>query len=252
MRLKRVRAMLALVRGAMPEARRRSDELKAIADALAPARDPSSMAEAFAAVSAQFGTLDAPAFSRVESVLRARADASQHGAIPDSVIASARVSLEAAAASAARWAIHGRGFSVLRDGFERSYRVTRVDRARAFSGDGASRHAWRVRVKRLADQLWLIRPAWPDVLGAHARDLREVGTALGEDHDLWLLSEALLASPGEFGDERSVRSIARLAIRAGRARVRTARRPARRALAEKPGAFVARAEALWHAWRTDD
>lgn len=272
-RIKRTRAVLAMARHAMGRAAgRESDALRAIAHTLAPVRDAASMVQAFAGLRERFGGLDPASFAHIHAVLQRQAEHaapvppdSQSHAPPDEppdeppgtpataparTMLAARADLLDAADRAARWTIDAEGFDAIRAGLRSSYARARKGRRDAIaSEDPACRHAWRIRVRRLAEQVRLLRPLWPEVFDAHAADLRRVQSFLGLDHDMALLSSKLRAGPDDFGEPRAVLAVARLADRAGRHAMIDLQRPAHRALSERPAAFVARVESLWNAWR---
>lgn len=59
-------------------------------------------------------------------------------------------------------------------------------------------HEWRTKVKRLAYQLELLGEGAPDF---PQRELKALGEALGEHHDLHALEEGLQADPDRYGGE---------------------------------------------------
>jgi CHAD domain-containing protein len=128
----------------------------------------------------------------------------------------------------------------------------RAGRREALNSDNPeTRHDWRTGVRRLANQLRLIRGVWPEIVQPQAQALREVAAGLGTDHDLSLLAHRLRDAAASTDHPASVLAIARLADRAARETVHAVRNPARRALAEKPGVFIDRIGGLWRVWRGD-
>jgi CHAD domain-containing protein len=83
---------------------------------------------------------------------------------------------------------------VLRRALERARRRGRPGlKALAGSGHPEALHALRKRVKDLRYQVHLLRETWPRPLGALEDAFDELGEALGDDHDLHVLAEALAA-----------------------------------------------------------
>lgn len=88
---------------------------------------------------------------------------------------------------------------VLRRALERARRRGRPG-LKALAGDGRPHaaqpdaiHALRKRVKDLRYQVRLLRGTWPRPLGALEDAFDDLGEALGDDHDLHVLAEALAA-----------------------------------------------------------
>lgn len=109
-------------------------------------------------------------------------------------------------------------------------------------------HDWRRAVKRLMYQVRAVRPWAPSVLGPYAKRLDDLGSLLGEDHDL---SNAVDHLQRRGAPEGSVEAAA---VQAARARQRVVRDEAVRLgaslLAERPRAFRRRLRAYVRARRT--
>jgi CHAD domain-containing protein len=99
--------------------------------------------------------------------------------------------------------ISGTGFEVVAPGLERSYR--RVHRAFSAAYNEPSDeafHEWRKGAQAHWRQMTLLSRAWPDYLGARAAAARNLSQLLGDDHDLAVLiafihSDAAAALRGE-------------------------------------------------------
>jgi CHAD domain-containing protein len=99
--------------------------------------------------------------------------------------------------------ISGTDFEVVGPGLERSYRRAR----RAFSAaynepSDEAFHEWRKGAQAHWRQMTLLSRAWPDYLGARAAGARHLSQLLGDDHDLAVLiafiqSDAAAALRGE-------------------------------------------------------
>lgn len=250
-RLKRARALLSLVRGPMGDERdAENDRLRSIAKSLEGPRDAQSMVEIVDTLRDDSGPGPTPVLDAVLAEWKRRSREALSEGLEDAVIGEAIARLDEAAARAERWRIPGEGFGVLRDGLKHQYAKVRKGRREALASDDiGARHAWRSDVKRLSEQMRLLRWYWPASLRPERRTLRDIASALGDDHDLSLLAGALRTRPADFGTPDDVLTLADLADEKAAAIVRTQRRPARRVLVEKPGAFVRRIEGLWRAWR---
>ncbi|HEY8923332.1 MAG TPA: CHAD domain-containing protein [Polyangia bacterium] len=189
--LKRLRAMLRLLRDVLGEAeyRRENLALRDTARPLAEVRD----AKVF------IGTIEALARRRSPRGTVARQLAhlreglvAHHRALAERVLGTDRA-LEATAtvlaavgARAERWPLpQHRGWSLLKPGFERTYRRGRRAWTRARrKGTSEALHEWRKEVKYLLYQLQIVEPAWGASERALARRLDRLADLLGEDHDL--------------------------------------------------------------------
>jgi CHAD domain-containing protein len=94
--------------------------------------------------------------------------------------------------------IAGTGFEVVAPGLERSYRRAR----RAFSAayrepSDEAFHEWRKGAQAHWRQMTLLSRAWPDYLGARAAEARNLSQLLGDDHDLAVLVAFVHSDAGD-------------------------------------------------------
>jgi hypothetical protein len=73
-------------------------------------------------------------------------------------------------------------------------------RAAAQDPTTAALHEWRKRVKDLWYHERLVVELWAPVLTAHAQETRRLSELLGDEHDLAVLAELLVAHPALRGD----------------------------------------------------
>lgn len=183
--LKRLRALLRLVRPAIGESAYKSEnaQLRDIGLSLSGARDRHVLLETVGKFEA------ASAFGRkgLAEILRETIAAANGAGAPLSMReASSR--LNDAKQRLAELPIEGAGFDVVGAGLERSYRKARRAFARAYEqpSDEAF-HEWRKGAQAHWRHMTLLARAWPDYLGARALEARQLSQLLGDDHDLALL-----------------------------------------------------------------
>lgn len=232
--LKRLRALVRLLRGAIGDARREANALLGdAARGLSGARDAAVMLRTFEGVAGE-GDRDA---ARVRASLRrARTLASRRAADRGAVTAKVRAFRDAVEG----WTFDDHGFGALEEGVRRTYADGRkaLVEARA-AGETEVLHALRKRTKDLQYQLALLREAWPAVIGGYHDALTELGELLGEDHDLALLAETL-GRRGPIPRRWSSR------IDERRLALRTKFFPlAERVWVDSPGAWTKRLSAWW-------
>jgi CHAD domain-containing protein len=237
--VKRVRALIRLVRRGLPRDRFRAANL-ALRDA---ARRLSAARDAAVALATFDALVPAGDWPDLRAVLAAAADLA---AAPD-----ARDAADLAAAADALTAARDEllvdlagldptaGWDVLEPGLRDSYAGGLAAMQLAFlaPGDDAF-HEWRKRIKDLWYQVQLLRGLCEPQMEALERLLAELGDRLGEDHDLAVLAAAVAAHPGLE---------ARIAGRRQELRAR-ARELGVQVHAESPKALLRRLNVYWQVW----
>jgi CHAD domain-containing protein len=139
-------------------------------------------------------------------------------------------------------------FAALAPGLGRVYRRGR--RAMVRSGKTGSvedLHEWRKRVKYLRYQMEALSPMYPRLLRATAKSLDDLGETLGDDHDLAMLADTIMAHPESCRDERERwMLIALIHERRGNLRAR-AFAHGTALYGERPDVFVDRIGSYWKA-----
>jgi CHAD domain-containing protein len=158
-------------------------------------------------------------------------------------------SLRAARARAKRWPLGRRGWSVLGAGLRRVYRNGRE--AFAVAQDDPSQahlHEWRKQVKYLWHQLQVLQPMQLGQVTALADQAHSLANALGDDHDLAVLSDKFREEPDRFPDRATMQTLADL-IACRRAHLQEQAMTLGHQLYEaKPRLFVDRLRESWRAW----
>jgi CHAD domain-containing protein len=150
----------------------------------------------------------------------------------------------------AGWPLERDRFAAMGRGLRRTYRHGRSAYAEVVAEASVEHlHEWRKEVKHLWYQLRMLRSVWPEVMGPLVRELEALSEELGEDHDLALLSQALLSGE-EFSSHSDIAAaLAALGEKRREALQESAKSRGARLYAEKPKPFVTRIRGYWDVWR---
>jgi CHAD domain-containing protein len=231
--LKKVRALLRLMKGEMGEAYGAENErLREIGRMLSPVRDADALIEAVDRIAGRRSALSAirPVLVRCRRDVAKRA---RMGEMRPKMVAA----LEAARKGVRSWPLSGVGFDALEPGLEAAFRKGRKALARyRRTGLREDLHEWRKRVKDHWYHVRLLQDLWRDGIESYERSLKELEDALGEYLNLWMLREQ--AAQGteevtrEIDEER--KELGGRAMQIGE-----------RLYAEKPRRLVKRMRRLW-------
>jgi CHAD domain-containing protein len=251
--IKQLRAFLRLMCTGLSRTdyRRCSKTLKEAADHLAAARDAQVKLNALVDLTGRFKQELAPrAFHEIKGVLatacRTQRSELSHRRARKSV---ARL-LKKLSRRFGSMKIKGSGWSVISQGVKRSYRDGRRGYCLASeAGSPEHFHGWRKRVKDLYYQTGLLSPIWPEQMSAAQTELQRLGEFLGDDHDLFLLTEPGMVKP--FRKRAEEEAIALKALIEQRQKELRARALAlgARFYEEKPSVFCKRLGQYWKRWR---
>lgn len=135
------------------------------------------------------------------------------------------------------------GWKMLEPGLRRQYQAGR--RALADLDDDAideQWHGWRKRAKDLWYHLRLLNGVWPEVMDALSDQASHLADLLGDDHDLSVLADRIVADPPPVAQRTPVRDL----IAAEQDRLRTeARGLGARLYADQAGAWTDRIGTWW-------
>jgi hypothetical protein len=186
--LKRLRALLRIVRPALRENvyRREARRIVAIGRLLADERDRHVMHETLRNLQRRFGPLPGGIGPRLGKLLARNA-----GRESGLSTRPRRQALEGLARTRAFFARADRADIALEhvaEGLERTYRKARRAFREAYAqpSDEAF-HGWRKAVQQHWRHMQLLSRGWPDLLGGRAGEAKELSRVLGEDHDLAVL-----------------------------------------------------------------
>jgi len=142
------------------------------------------------------------------------------------------------------------GWAAIGPGIKRSYRCGRRAFKQARNTERAEDfHEWRKRVKDLFYQIGLLKPIWPEQLAAAEAELKHLGDYLGDDHDLVLLTEPGMAKRFRRRARAEASELAQLVARRQRELRDKAIALGSRFYREKPSLFCKRLSQYWAHWR---
>jgi CHAD domain-containing protein len=246
-RIKEIRALLRLVRGALgPHFAIENAWYRDAGRALAGARDAAALVESVVALRKRARAVDARrALGRVLRALRARA---REDAVGEEGIANLLAQLPLAREQLPAWPDLRDRFATIGDGLERTFRDGR--RALRLAAGGRSPEQFHELRKRVKDHWYhvrLLRKIWPEVLKPYAEVIEKLSDALGRHHDLIVLRRTLTEAPGDYGDEATLHATF-AAIEAWRDRLeKESIAAARPVYSEKPSCWRARIRGYWRA-----
>jgi CHAD domain-containing protein len=247
--LKRLRALLSLIRSALDEKdlQREKQRLRSIAGTLAGARDAHVMIETAKALSKgdMLRSCEATAGALMTLLEEKRGEAerqfSGHAVrLPVDQFQEARSALEALP-------LDDLGFEQVLDGFVATYRRGRKLFAAVFKADVEDEryHDLRKAVQQHWRHLQLLSNAWPKALRPQVALAHELAEALGRDHDLSVLSAFVRDNAGRIGEDRDLETYLQLCATSQKDLREEASLLARRLYAEKPKAIRERMRTYW-------
>lgn len=249
-RCKKLRGLIRIVGPVFPGFKKEDAAFRKAARRLSAARDADVVLAAFDDLSQRYEPLlKVAATQPLRRALESHAERNMVEDDVEDVLAAAAVDLEAARRRAARYVVKGDGFSPIAAGFGQTLRAARQARRLAQAEPTVEHlHDWRKHVKYHNYHLNLLTPVWPDMVGVYAGAANDLQELLGDDHDLAVLRQQLLALGGHV-DPAPVRIMTSLIDWRREAFLRKIHRLGDRLFAEKPGRFIARIERHWDVWR---
>lgn len=247
--MKKLRTVLALLRGELPKAVY-EEERKRYRDAarkLSEARDAEVKLETLEVLAGQAGELPAEAVEAWRRILDRDREAAAALVRDESAPGEAEALIEAGCEAARGWRLEEEPWKDVRRAFVRIYRRGRHGMRAVEAGPSdADVHRWRKQAKDLRYGLELIEPAWRRPLEATAIEAKRLTDLLGDHHDLAVLREDLRQR--RLGQEETRRLEAAIDERQERL-ASEAVALGRRLYAERPKHFGRRLDRYWAAWR---
>jgi CHAD domain-containing protein len=249
--IKKVRALLRLMkdelRGVDPGENVR---LRDIARRLSHYRDSFVMVETFDDLKKHFRAETLRKFRSVRAALIKRRNEAVREENRRIVLEHAAGALTMAASRVAGWELKADGYAAISPGLERTFRAGRTALALARENATADNlHDLRKKVKDHWYHIRLLESLWTDVMHAYEKSLKDLETWLGNDHNLAVLRERIVAEPAFYGKREETDLLLDLIDRYQTELREASIALAARVYAEKPREFVTRTHHLWDAWK---
>lgn len=247
---KKVRALLRLVRPVFADYRTENLTLRDISRSVSTLRDASTLIGSFDRVVDAYGEqLDRPALDKVRRRLTQQREALVADTDVAGLLARCRDDLLAVERRSRAWTLEADGVAALQEGLRAGYRRARhaMRKARA-SGSALDFHEWRKRCKDHWYHARLFEPVWPGPMQAHVQAAHELGTLLGDHHDLTVFLEALATRPDDFGSTADAEVLAGLTRRLQAVHEAEAFAAGARLFAESPSALAHSWSARYQVW----
>jgi len=159
--------------------------------------------------------------------------------------------LEEAAKDVKTWPLQTDGFPALAPGLEEAYRGARRAMARARKQPQPENfHEWRKRVKDHWYHVRLLESLWSDLMRAHEKSLKDLESWLGEDHNLVVLREKIVAEPDSYGDPKETELVLHLIDKYQKELRDNSLSLGERIYEERSRQFLRRMKHLWLAWQS--
>jgi CHAD domain-containing protein len=251
--VKKVRALLRLLKPELGDAYREEDtRLRKVGRRLSQFRDGVAILEVFDNLKKKYpDEWMSRELDPIRRKLVARKNHREASANIDESLRTIAASLAKAGNRVKRWPLQADGFPAIEVGIETVFR----DGRRAFvcaqkKPRPENYHEWRKRVKDHWYHVRLLEHLWTDVMQAYEKSLKDLETWLGEDHNLVVLREIIVAEPDSFGKDGAIHLLLKLIDQYQRELRANAVAMGKRLYEVKPRQFAGRMKQLWDDWQT--
>jgi CHAD domain-containing protein len=247
--LKRLRAMLRLVRPALGETwfKQSNRQLAGLGQRLSQSRDLDVMVVTLSKLENGSGGLSKDVAERLRRAV-AHSRSLANGATRPTSDRTLGSALQRAEKLFAAERLRGLALAHVANGLEQSYRKARRTFREAYQAESDEAfHSWRKATQAHWRHMQLLGRGWPESIGARAAEAKELSRLLGEDHDLAVLL-AFAAKNGATGLAAADLDALRASSLKGQRQIRgLARLHAERLFAERPRQLTKRILRYWKA-----
>src|SRR3984893_690904 len=212
--VKKVRAILRLMHVELGDTyQEESDFLRDAGRKLSRLRDAGAVIEIVDALKQKSrNKLKARTFDLIRRELLARKEHAEKDGNIQEVLADIAASLRAASKRVKAWPLQTDGFPAIAPGLRQTFRRGRKALVQVQDCPRPENyHEWRKRVKDHWYHVRLLEDLWTDVMQAYEKSLNDVQTWLGDDHNLVLLREQIVAEPDSYGSDKEISVVLELA-----------------------------------------
>jgi CHAD domain-containing protein len=245
--LKRIRALLRLVRSGIGEATFKAENarFREIAALFSDDRDRHVLRSVAAGCAKDMGAAHRKAFAAISSLLaKPPVDAATASGVEKEALARLRVARREIAACR----VQPDAFETISAGLKRSYRKGRRQLRRAYAApDDEAFHDLRKAIQQHWRHMQVLQRAWPELFAARLSAARQLSQVLGDDHDLAVFVAYLGGLPRGVlaaADRRVIERHCRQRQRALRIRAYPL---CQQLYAEGAGRFARRVTKIWRA-----
>jgi CHAD domain-containing protein len=250
--VKKIRGALRLVQPEMGEIYSLENALfRDIGRHLSQFRDAGAVIETFDELRKKYrDDLDGRSLAPMRRSLVARkAQAEKHANIAQ-VLSGMAGALSRSAARVSAWPLSKDGFPAIATGLEDTFRRGQKAMARARKHPRPENyHEWRKRVKEHWYHIRLLEDLWNHGIETYEKNLKGLEASLGDDHNLVVLQEKVLAEPAFYGTKLEMRLFVGTVDKYHRDLRGKALETGEGIYKEKPGRFTRRVRRLWDAWQ---
>ena len=225
--------------------------LRNIGRKLSEFRDAGAIIETFDALREKYREeLGRRTLASIRRGLVARKDEAERKAGIERVLHQMAAGLRQAGKRVNAWPLKTAGFPAIAPGLEETFRRGQNSMARVRKHPCPENyHEWRKRVKDHWYHIRLLENLWTGVMQAYERSLKDLETWLGEDHNLIVLRERVLAEPAYYGRDTEIGFFVSLMDRYHEELRGNALSVGERIYEEEPRRFTRRMKHLWDAWQ---
>jgi CHAD domain-containing protein len=243
-RCKKLRGLVRLVKPNFKQFQRENADLREAANLFGSARDARVMVETLDTLTGVGqGLLAVQDASAARHMLVDRAERLANSGEHQDELDQFITIIEAFSQRAEDWSFETKGFALVGDGLEKTYRQFTEGFIQALElQTPEDMHEWRKQAKYHFFHVSLLADSAPDVLGAREKLLDRLGEHLGDHHNLAVLEATLREEGNEIGETDAIFT----AIQEQQARLAdSAFALGRQLTAEKPAALRRRFKSFW-------
>lgn len=256
-RLKKLRGLLRLVRFFMPhQYRALNAKYRDIGRVLSDLRDARAKLEALDELETRTQSeIDSAVFEpvriRLESDYRIQ---TEDGKAIMGALEQTADELEILLDQEQNWDFQQSQAQTLMQGIQKTYRRARKAYQHCYQSKGvtgADFHEWRKRTKYLWYEVQLVENCWSQPLKALRKEIKELASILGNEHDLTVIRTTLKDNIDYFDDPETLHPFIGV-LQGWQIELRlSARQAGSRLFAEKPKHFAARLQSYWEACQNE-